>query len=284
MGLFGDAAAGAASGAATGSSFGPWGTVIGGGLGLLSGVFSGNSQASQNEKNRQFQLQMYNKQYSDAVNFWNMQNDYNSPSAQMARFKAAGLNPNLIYGQGTPGNASSPPPVPHAPTYQGIAPNTLGQGISGALSSLGNYYDLETKRAQVDNMKRQNELVAAQTVKTISDTTGSNLSNEFADKSMPFRLNKSIADYLVPQQVLQFNDEMNPLLIAIQRYKNEVARNEADASLMMPQQAKASLMNTQLQNQMAQFEVRLNKMGITKSDPEWQRIGAMFLQYLSSQK
>lgn len=40
-------------------------------------------------------------------NMWNANNAYNNPSAQMARFKAAGLNPNLIYGQ----MASSPPPA-----------------------------------------------------------------------------------------------------------------------------------------------------------------------------
>lgn len=40
--------------------------------------------------------------------FIQSQNEYNSPQNQMARFKAAGLNPNLIYGQGNPGNQSSP--------------------------------------------------------------------------------------------------------------------------------------------------------------------------------
>lgn len=34
--------------------------------------------------------------------------DYNSPAMQMARFRAAGLNPNLIYSQGNAGNQASP--------------------------------------------------------------------------------------------------------------------------------------------------------------------------------
>lgn len=37
---------------------------------------------------------------------WKMANEYNSPANQMQRFAAAGLNPNLIYGQGNPGNTS----------------------------------------------------------------------------------------------------------------------------------------------------------------------------------
>lgn len=36
------------------------------------------------------------------------QNKYNSPASQMERYRAAGLNPNLIYGQGNSGNQASP--------------------------------------------------------------------------------------------------------------------------------------------------------------------------------
>lgn len=43
MANVGGALSGAASGAAAGSTFGPWGTVIGGGIGLLGGLLQGNS-------------------------------------------------------------------------------------------------------------------------------------------------------------------------------------------------------------------------------------------------
>lgn len=33
---------------------------------------------------------------------------YNDPASQMRRYKAAGLNPHLIYGQGSPGNQQAP--------------------------------------------------------------------------------------------------------------------------------------------------------------------------------
>jgi hypothetical protein len=49
------------------------------------------------------------------IRFWNMQNKYNTPLAQMQRFKDAGLNPNLIYGKGTPGQASPVAPSKPAP-------------------------------------------------------------------------------------------------------------------------------------------------------------------------
>ncbi len=44
-----------------------------------------------------------------SLDMWHMQNQYNDPSAQMQRFKRAGLNPNLVYGQGTSGNSSKTP-------------------------------------------------------------------------------------------------------------------------------------------------------------------------------
>lgn len=43
------------------------------------------------------------------IEMWNMQNDYNTPAAQMKRFEEAGLNPMLAYTQGNPGNATSAP-------------------------------------------------------------------------------------------------------------------------------------------------------------------------------
>lgn len=40
---------------------------------------------------------------------WERDSAYNSPAAQMQRLKEAGLNPNLMYGQGTVGNTSGKP-------------------------------------------------------------------------------------------------------------------------------------------------------------------------------
>lgn len=40
-------------------------------------------------------------------NYVRQQNAYNSPKSQMARFQQAGLNPNLVYQQGNPGNQST---------------------------------------------------------------------------------------------------------------------------------------------------------------------------------
>lgn len=75
---------------------------IGQGLDAFSNLAS-TSMSNTQQKNLSAQEMRYNEY------MWNKQNEYNAPAAQMARFKAAGLNPNLIYGQGTPGNATTRP-------------------------------------------------------------------------------------------------------------------------------------------------------------------------------
>ena len=61
------------------------------GLGSLGASLIGNSGAKRRQN-------LANKQN---IEFWNMQNKYNTPKAQMGRLKDAGLNPNLIYGSGS---------------------------------------------------------------------------------------------------------------------------------------------------------------------------------------
>lgn len=64
------------------------GAILGVGSNLLSSVFQRRNNASAFYDNANLSWQM-----------WNAQNAYNDPAAQMSRYKAAGLNPNLIYGQ-----------------------------------------------------------------------------------------------------------------------------------------------------------------------------------------
>lgn len=74
--------------------------------------------------------------YQRSVQMWNMQNAYNSPEAQMQRFRAAGLNPHLIYGQGNPGNASSPPQYQPANLQYRYEAPTYGAAIGSILPTL----------------------------------------------------------------------------------------------------------------------------------------------------
>lgn len=94
---------------------------------------------------------------------WDRSNEYNSPAAQMARLKEAGLNPNLIYGGGSggaAGTASSSSPKFNAPTI-----NAVPTGIPGQIPQmLMLHQDLQLKQAQIDNVKSHTDNVMQDTV------------------------------------------------------------------------------------------------------------------------
>lgn len=109
--------AGNAAGSAGG---GNWQGVVAGAASSLLGGLVGLGNTALTYK--------YNKKLAEQQNqfnldMWNLQNEYNSPSSQMRRFAEAGLNPNLIYGQGSSGNSSSAPQMvtPDAPKFDKAA-------------------------------------------------------------------------------------------------------------------------------------------------------------------
>jgi len=99
------------------------------GASLLGAGGQAYAQGKQNKKTRQWNEAMYHTQRKDALSDWNLQNEYNSPAAQMQRFKDAGLNPNLIYGQSNEAggirSAEKGSWNPQAPDVKDIVPNAV---------------------------------------------------------------------------------------------------------------------------------------------------------------
>lgn len=73
--------------------------------GIAGGLFNRNSQKAANKTN----IQLAREQQQFEERMVQQQNEYNSPVNQMKRFAEAGLNPNLVYTQGNPGNQTSIP-------------------------------------------------------------------------------------------------------------------------------------------------------------------------------
>lgn len=74
--------------------------------------YFGESTSTDMSDYSQAALELRMKELENQFNLdvWNLNNEYNSPTAQMQRYQDAGLNPNLIYGQqntaSAPGSAS----------------------------------------------------------------------------------------------------------------------------------------------------------------------------------
>lgn len=86
--------------------------AVAGGQGVLNfiGGFVNNAL------NRRFAKNQADIAWNRELEQWHRANEYNSPQAQMARLKAAGLNPNMVYGTGTQAAGQSASSAPSAQT------------------------------------------------------------------------------------------------------------------------------------------------------------------------
>lgn len=91
--------------------------------------------------------------YQRQMEMWGIQNQYNSPAAQMQRFLDAGLNPHLIYGQGNAGNSSSTPQYNPAGQEYKYEPMQIAPGITAILPMMmqvGSWMqDMRLKETQI---------------------------------------------------------------------------------------------------------------------------------------
>lgn len=128
----------------------PWlGAGIGAATGIINSLFQGIGNRRQNKR---------------MVDFWNMNNAYNHPAEQMKRLQEAGLNPNLMYGQGTVGNSSgAPKPVREFTPNIG---NPLQMGMDYKRFQLTN----DNLRAMNTNMLNDAALKSANTLKALAES------------------------------------------------------------------------------------------------------------------
>ena len=82
------------------------------------------------------------------VEFWNMQNAYNTPKQQMARLKDAGLNPNLIYGSGSANTGVAGSIAPSK-----AAPYNIQNPIPLQAALLQSQIDLNNSNANKNNVQ-----------------------------------------------------------------------------------------------------------------------------------
>ena len=169
----------------------------------ITDLVNSGSTLYTNAQNRQFSQQMYDRQRADALTDWDKQNKYNSPSQQMQRYKEAGLNPNLIYGQMSNSAAIRSTDMKH-PDF--VAPKLQNTG-----QIMNNYIDLKLKEQQLSNDKQAGELLRQQ-------TQGKKLENENLQDKSPYLLEESFQkSRLVGEQVqnimadIRNKEVMNPL-------------------------------------------------------------------------
>lgn len=109
---------------------------------------------------------VWNRQQAANLAQWERENAYNSPAAQMQRFKEAGLNPHLIYGQSNTGGSIATANLDSASMGGGSSSGVTqarGNDWQASLQGVGNvmmnYLSLKEKAANVDNLGATNDLL-----------------------------------------------------------------------------------------------------------------------------
>lgn len=154
-----------------------------------------SEQRKENQANRDWNLNLAKQQNQWNIEQWNRENEYNSPSAQMARYKSAGLNPDLIYGQPnlsaaspemTAGDGSLPTDVSNLANKR-----TMLDMVSASLDNRIKYEQLQGLKKDNKSKDYDNDLLARKvdTERALSYLVGDPSSPETSDlaSKLPFR-------------------------------------------------------------------------------------------------
>lgn len=218
---------------------------------LLSGMFGMHSQSSANIANMELAKYAYEKD----LEMWNRNNEYNNPAQQMERLRAAGLNPNLVYGNGSVvGNTSGETPKFKAPQ---INPITNGGFVSDAIQNSMMYgYQLENAREQNELLKTQNAVkqqemfeTAARTAETYARTARSRFDLELAEELRQYTVQAAAAN--------------------VDKVYSEVARNNYTAMMQEAELALMPLREKMSENQIENIKATINEVMIRAKREKW---------------
>lgn len=246
--------------------------------------FNATSDLMANIQQQRFSKQMYEKQRADNIEFWNMQNAYNSPEAQMQRFTDAGLNSHLIYGRGESGNAGNIP-TPDVQPVNFRAPKF--EGNPSLMANLLGDADLKIKNAQANNLNESTEVIRQNAL-----LTRLKAEREGFDLQLEKDMRDNSSDYR-REQTRRLRLESD---VMMNRDAREAALNSsnlkeaAERMLTMQEQrkgmpiertkARQEIRNMIKSGELMEMDKRLREKGINPSDPMWARYVGMLLSDL----
>nr|DAV86881.1 MAG TPA: DNA pilot protein VP2 [Microviridae sp.] len=189
--------------------FGTASSLLGGLFGYKSVKKQIQAQKEENQLNREWNLSLAEKQNQWNIDQWNRENEYNTPLAQMSRLKDAGLNPDLMYGQGISGLTSASSP-------------TMTAGAPSSPVDLSSAYNRMPTVGQLVNEGMQTGLLAAQIQKTKEETRSQHIANYSLFQMNQAELDKLIADTdLSEEQRNVANANVQSLLTSVDRFSEE---------------------------------------------------------------
>jgi hypothetical protein len=271
------------------------GTQIGG------QVFNGLMQSGENKRNREFQLNMYDRQRQDALSDLEKQNSYNDPSQQMERFTKAGLNPNLIYGQQT---QSAVARSAQAGTPQTKAPSAdVASIVSIFMNTMLEQQKLSNDKAVLELKKQELELSKVKTDAEKNKLTvdqdpiygyGGQQSSKLAlmDQQVQSTYQKTLIAKNVDERAAiaqsQSLQESAERILSMRQSRIEslsrITTNSARIEVLQQSldESKARVNNLIRSGELQQLDYDLRKKGIQPNDPIYLRILSRLIDHIQN--
>lgn len=248
------------------------------GAALLGTGASAIATAGRNKKQRRWQEKMYELQNQRNVEFWEKQNQYNHPSLQMARLREAGLNPNLAFGSGSVANTSGSIDTASPGNYNPETPDFSGIGRA-AQAGLEAYYDTQLKDQTIENLKRTEDLIKAKTYDQLVTAQR---------KKFDLGLEESLEQFTKEFRTSQAQSMSAQAKVAVRTVKQNIkkagydtesaffdmirADHQVNNEYLSGKVIREQINNLRKDGVLRDFEIKMNKQGITKSDPAYLRL------------
>ena len=273
--------------------------LIGAGASLLGQGGNAYAQGKMNKKTREWNDKNWDKQQAQNLNNWFRQNDYdfnkwkwqneyaeqrwhiqnqyNLPSAQMQRYKDAGLNANLIYGQSNTAGAIDATPQ-GSNNIESARPGSWNPrapqiDLGGAMMQ---YVQMKNVGAQTNNLEAQNKVIAqeaalkaAQTANTVQNTAKSKFELQLASELRQNSLDYAAANLNLKQNQAQAAFDANERAAIAH---SQSLQEGYERILNLRQQRK----NNELDQKLKELDNNLKRLGIQPTDNLMFRILGQF--------
>lgn len=227
--------------------------LIAAGSAVADNLIRSKGQKRANRENERLAKEQRN--WSEKM--WHEQNAYNHPQMQMARLKAAGLNPNLVYGSGSV--------IGTAGDVKGYD-RSESKNVQEGFNAFSQFNQLRNLNAQINNIEAQTQTQKQLAIKAAYESLNTAVNTK--QKTFDLGLSKDLRDTNV--QAAQAN-----AYTAVENARKANLQTEFALKTQNPRiqlvktqvhKALEDLKGQQLLNRLRQLEGNLNKYGIQKSD------------------
>lgn len=260
------------------------------GVGAITSLI-GTNQTNKTNIKLQREQNEWNAAQAEKANKWNLEqwereNVYNNAQNQMARLEAAGLNPNLMYGQGSPGSAGS--------VKSEVAPSVAPARVTSPLQNFSQqvapmismYQDLQNKQAQLSVQQKQAQLIDQEIASKALDNVSKGYRNTRESEELPFYQMNAMADAQrkrltyenmnVEGRIKQLNEN-----ILLQSMPSMIERSQ-----WITRDVKQRALGGELNNELNRS---LKPFGVTQNDELWQRyliptVNKLLMKWLGTDK